>query len=369
MEDARIMILYRYIIQHVLFATFLVLGVLMGLETFLELINELSDFSAGSFGFLSVLYYVLLQIPADLYELFPIAGLLGGMIGLGWLAASHELEVMRASGFSIAQLFLAVCAVAVLWLLPITLMGEYVAPGFEKHAEQLKQAASSADSLSQEALNNLWLKQGAHFIHVDHATATHQAGISDFELDALGGLHGVGFAQRAHNEATGWVWNDFKNAKLPTFSDLDQHPLERVIQTTRVPVNKKEFVFNPTLLKIENNDIRHQSLTTLWHNVHYRRELGLDTQALEFTFWQRLLQPVSTLVMICLGIPFILGPLRATNRGGRMLGGIFVAFVFYMLHQFLGPVSLVYQLPPVVAALLPSVLFAGVGFYLLQKVK
>ncbi len=38
-----------------------------------------------------------------------------------------------------------------------------------------------------------------------------------------------------------------------------------------------------------------------------------------------------------------------------------------MSDQVFGPVALVYQLPPVFGAVLPSVLFIGLAMYFLQK--
>jgi len=86
---------------------------------------------------------------------------------------------------------------------------------------------------------------------------------------------------------------------------------------------------------------------------------------IEFDFWQRLFQPLATLVMICLAVPFIFGPLRTGTMGLRILSGVIVGFGFYILNQFFGPFSMVYQFPPLLAAGLPTLLFATLGVGLL----
>jgi lipopolysaccharide export system permease protein len=77
------------------------------------------------------------------------------------------------------------------------------------------------------------------------------------------------------------------------------------------------------------------------------------------------MQPFATLVMIFLAIPFIFGPLRSVSMGLRIMAGVIVGFGFYILNQFLGPMSQVYQIPAVVAALVPTMVFAMLGAFLL----
>jgi len=73
--------------------------------------------------------------------------------------------------------------------------------------------------------------------------------------------------------------------------------------------------------------------------------------------------------MLFLAIPFIFGPLRSVTMGLRLVSGVVVGFSFYMLNQFFGPFSLVYNVPPFVAALLPSLLFFIIGVFLMRRVR
>src|SRR5579863_724466 len=97
-------ILDRYICSAVIIATGLVVLTLLGIESFIEFIGELPSMGVANYGILSVFAYVAMQLPSDLYELFPIAGFLGSLIGLGRLASTSELVVMRAAGISIARI-------------------------------------------------------------------------------------------------------------------------------------------------------------------------------------------------------------------------------------------------------------------------
>ena len=110
------------------------------------------------------------------------------------------------------------------------------------------------------------------------------------------------------------------------------------------------------------------TLTELYRTMRYQKKNRLDSGVYALAFWQRLFQPLATLIMIFLAIPFTLGPLRSVSMGLRLMVGVMVGFLFHTTNAFFGPFSLVYQLPPPLAACLPSLLFAGVGLWLTRRI-
>ena len=62
-------ILDHYIRASVIWATCLVVLVLLGIESFIEFISELSSLGVANYGILSVFAYVGMQLPSDLYQL------------------------------------------------------------------------------------------------------------------------------------------------------------------------------------------------------------------------------------------------------------------------------------------------------------
>ena len=126
------------------------------------------------------------------------------------------------------------------------------------------------------------------------------------------------------------------------------------------------MVFNPYFVRQGQKIVEQESVIRLYHTIHYRYESGLQTGQYVFAFWQRVIQPLTTDIMICLGVPFIFGLLRQANMGLRILTGVIIGFAFYMLNQFFGPFAMVYQIPPVIAALMPTVLFTVAYVILLR---
>jgi len=68
-------------------------------------------------------------------------------------------------------------------------------------------------------------------------------------------------------------------------------------------------------------------------------------------------------------VPFIFGSLRTVSTSLRMVMGIVIGFGFYILNQFFGPLSMVFQLPPFLAAVAPTIIFAMVCVILLRRIK
>ena len=69
--------LKRYIGREVLLATLLIFAALLMLFAFFDLIHELGDVGRGDYTISAALLYVALHLPSRLYELFPVAALIG----------------------------------------------------------------------------------------------------------------------------------------------------------------------------------------------------------------------------------------------------------------------------------------------------
>ncbi|MCB1768135.1 MAG: LptF/LptG family permease, partial [Candidatus Competibacteraceae bacterium] len=124
----------RYIFRAVATATLVTLLALLLLQFFLSLLVELEDVGKGHYHFLAALRYLLLIQPQRIYELFPMALLVGALLGMGVLASGSELIVMRAAGLSLTRLTGSVLQAGLLLSLAVIIVGEFVAPPLEQFA-------------------------------------------------------------------------------------------------------------------------------------------------------------------------------------------------------------------------------------------
>ena len=89
-------ILERYIGRSVSGAVLSVIAVLMVLYALMGFANEFDNIGQHNYTIWHALGYSLLRLPERLYQLFPLATLLGTMIGLGALSRNSELVVIRS---------------------------------------------------------------------------------------------------------------------------------------------------------------------------------------------------------------------------------------------------------------------------------
>ena len=207
----------------------------------------------------------------------------------------------------------------------------------------------------------LWLHQGQAFVYVQKVTSNTQIkDISRFDFDQKNHLIALLTAKQGLLKNDVWQLNEVDMTRFTPTQTTTEH-------YQQLPLN---FTFQPELLqKRLQLDPDQQTISQLWTNIRYRKQAGLLASELESGFWARVLQPLTTVVMICLGVPFIFGSLRSASVGARILTGIIVGFVFYMLNQFLGPIALVYQWPEWIGGALPMVFFLIIYAIMLSRVK
>ena len=132
-----IRILDWYIARTLLGTVTVTLSVLIGLSALIKFVEQLRKVGEGNYDMLAALVYVLLSLPRDLEQFFPMAVLLGGLIGMGVLASNSELTIMRAAGVSIGRIVWAVMKPMLALMLVGILIGEYVAPLTENQAHAI----------------------------------------------------------------------------------------------------------------------------------------------------------------------------------------------------------------------------------------
>ncbi len=100
-------IIRRYLSAEITTSTALVFAALLMLLALFDLIHELGELGKGGYRLLHIFAYVLLSVPGHVYELFPIAALIGTLFAIAQLVANSEHTlVMRVSGVSMPRMAL-----------------------------------------------------------------------------------------------------------------------------------------------------------------------------------------------------------------------------------------------------------------------
>ena len=109
------------------------------------------------------------------------------------------------------------------------------------------------------------------------------------------------------------------------------------------------------------------SIESLYNYIRFLRLQNTDTAGYEVAFWRKVLQPLIILGLVLIGISFVFGPLRDSTMGFRIFIGVVVGVSFRILQDMLGPLSIVFEFPPLMAVLAPVLFCVVVGLYLLRR--
>ena len=344
-------LLNRYIMKYVVMATLVVSLIFVGINFFIDFAAELSNIGQGQYNLWHAFIYVAMQLPFNFYQLFPMAGLLGALIGLGQLSASNELIVMRAAGFSVLQVSGAVIYAAIFMLIIAMGVGELLAPGLLQYSEDYKNELIGQLAPSHGASEDIWMHDNNRFIHIEKILDPNTLqGITEYKFNDSNQLSMVSHANYATRNGFSWL--------LQQTTQLQFNGTN--ITGTEAPYMTLMADIKPKLLNQQDIEPEELSLRALYETIRYRTTIGLSSSHIAYIFWQRIISPFTVMVMMCLGVPFIFGSQRSMTMGQRIVIGVVLGFGFYMLNQFLGLFSMVFQLQPFVSAAFPTLLF-GVG--------
>lgn len=352
-------LLDRYIGLSVAYSTFFVTLVLLALFTFFTFAGELNRVGKGDYQAVDALMFALLTIPALLYQLFPTAALIGTMSGLGILASNSELVAMRAAGYSLGRILRSVLGFSLLLMILVTFVGEYLAPPAQQYAETNRSFALSGNKVVQTR-GGVWLRDGERYIQISQIAENGRLyDINVYELSDDLRLRQVEKIQSALNfEGSRWLLTGYDTL---TLRDAN------VIIAQKNAVTTDSFVA-PDVLSLIALKPESMSAQTALKYIDYMEENGVDASHYKQAFWMKVATPLATFVMVLLAIPIVLGSLRAMTAGHRILIGTLLGVGFYLLNQVLAYVGLAYEMPPVLVAFAPLVVFLGVALRMMKRI-
>ncbi|HEY5716548.1 MAG TPA: LPS export ABC transporter permease LptG [Psychromonas sp.] len=350
-------ILDRYIGKTIFAATFLSLFVLIGLSSIIKFVDQMRAVGEGTYGAWHAAYFVILKIPAELAVFFPMAALIGALIGLGSLASSSELVVMQAAGLSKLRIAVAVLKTAIPMVLAVMVLSEFVAPQTDKEAYSMRYLARKGeDKVSNQY--GVWVKDAGSFVSIERMN--NQSELFNVQLyffDEKLKLQYAILARKAVFEEGGWR---FENTSKTTFfaDKTETSQLDNYLWDTKLTPKKLEVVLG---------EPDKMSMRDIYNYINYLENNEQDANGYWLTFWRKAVLPFTIVVMMLLSVSFIFGGLRTVTMGTRLIFGIAAGFTFHVSGELFGPFSLVFNLPPILGALLPSFLVLSVAIYLLKR--
>jgi len=350
-------ILDLYIARVIISSSGLCLLILTGLSGIIKWVDQLRVVGRGAYTMVDAGIYVLFLVPRDIEMFFPMAVLLGALIGMGMLASNSELVVMQASGMSRLQITQSAMKTAIPLMIMIMILGEWGAPIAERSAKELQATKISGGSLIKSH-SGVWAKDGDLFVNIGEVQDINNLNnISLYKFNDQQELTQVTHAKSAVFNDNAWQLSSVDNTSVKKDRVIRDHLDSDVWQSSLTPDKLSVVSVKPESL----------SISGLIDYLDYLKINQQDPSRYELALWRKIMQPVTVAVMMLVALSFVFGPLRTVTMGARVLLGVVAGFSFYISNQIFGPMSIVYDVPAVVGAIAPSILFTGIAFYYIRK--
>jgi LPS export ABC transporter permease LptF/LPS export ABC transporter permease LptG len=311
-----------------------------------------------------VLEYLLYISPQMLYMTIPVAILVGVLLTFGLMSKSNEITALKATGVSVYRLLVPALTVAIALSGAQFALDATLLPSFNRRQDQLHAQIKGQPPQSYHDPEHKWVfgrHNDIYYFSFFDPSRQEFAGISVFSFNpASFTLTRQIFARRARWDATvpGWV---FTSGWVRTYADG--------ASATYQPFLVSTFAGLPELPSYFATDARQGSQMTyaeLRSYIASLRRSGYDASRLSITLAKKIAYPLITVVMALLAFPFAL----TVGRRGTVAGiavGILVAIVYWSTASLLQALGNLDQLPALLAAWTPDVLFLGASLYLLLR--
>lgn len=353
----------RYLAREIYRSTSVVLIALLGLFTFFTLVDELDTVNAR-FPLTALFYLQGLSLPTRLYDLLPIGLLIGAILALSGLAQRNELVILRVSGVSGMGLLRMLWTVSIPIILGALVLSEFLTPLAEIKSSEVNLLMRGRVEGGRLA-SGYWFKEptpngGTRVINVGKLLASGNVeNLSIYEFpdgitlsvmsQAKSGKFVKGKLEmqdvvETHIDANiKSVLADAKVTGKPaaTVKQLPQQTIDTTLSSERLVAR----ILTPERM----------SLVALHDYIDYldRNQLQADRQIV--AVWRKMAYPFTLLVMLTIAAPISFMQTRRGGVGAKVFLGILLGTGFFMINQLALNVSLLFNWPPVVTALLPNV--------------
>jgi len=356
----------RLIYGEIFVAVGFVLLAFLSLFFFFDLVDELPALGKASpldaqlvYDLPRALLYVALFVPSHVYELLPIAVLIGSVFVLARLAQGSEYTILRTSGLGPWRALRMLLGLGAIFVALTFALGDYVTPLADRNGQLLKARYQGHISVGQ---TGAWLKERQTYSNfsVNVGAMTPQGGLDGiriFEFDNQGFLVSTLQAQSGQIESDeSWTLNQVQRREFDTAGLESARITSSKLDTMRWPSTISTEMVSVALLKPER-----MRTADLYAYIQHLEANGQTAQRYEIEFWRKVFYPLSCLVMVVLALPFAYLHFRSGSITGYVFGGVMAGISFFLLNNVFGYIGNLNQWQPWLAAASPAMIYSVVS--------
>jgi lipopolysaccharide export system permease protein len=330
----------------------------LALFFFIDFVDELGSVGQRGYSALLAAVYCVLLAPGHLYELMPIAVLIGTIYALARLAQSSQYTILRTGGLGPGRALWLLTLLALVFGLFTFAVGDYMAPYAERVASQMRAVFTGGLKLAR---SGAWIKQhaltpyGERTYSINVGSAEGGSRLRDvriFEFDADGRLLTRTFAERAEVARDGtWTLAD---ATITRWRDAG--PESSVRQETQASLAWPSTL-SPQVVAAAVLPVTTMSTIDLWRYIGHLADNEQASELQKIQFWKRALYPFACLVMMGLALPFAYLNARSGGVSVKVFAGIMIGVSFVLLNNVFSHLGVLGNWTPWIVATAPGALY------------
>ncbi len=368
----------RYLGREIVSSILFVLAGFLALFAFFDFINELEDVGRGGYKLQHAIAFVVLGLPSRIYELMPIAALIGTIFALAQFASHSEFTAMRAAGLGRRRALAAIVAVGMWFAIATALVGELLTPQAEKLAQTVRLSAVGG-AVAGQFRSGLWIRdtlkdaQGnvlrMRFVNIGELlpdATLRRVRVFEFDRD-LRLVEIVNAESGRFKPPESWR---LEGARQTEFEPVRVADDAVALRATRTVVAQRDWVseLNPDLLGVLMLVPERMSAWSLAQYVQHLRDNQQRADRYEIALWKKVVYPIAVIVMMALALPFAYLQARAGGIGYKVFAGIMLGIAFHFLNSLFSHLGLLNTWPAWLAASVPSAIAAVLALGLLAWV-
>ena len=351
----------RYIAKTLLTHTIIVLVVWLGIYSFFNFLTEINSVGRENYTVISAIKYIVLKMPEVTYSQAAPVILLGCVLGMGHLATTNQLLIFRISGISILKIAGLTIQNALIFILFIIAIGEFIAPVSSNFAENGRSNALGGNLLSKSQ-DGFWIRDGNNFINVKkNIDGKTFIGITIIEVDSLNKISRVIKSEDATFDGKSLEMDDSQMFSLSNESYFDEISLKDYLSYS------ESVSFDQDLIESLEKEPKDLTTWTIIKQIQFLSDNKLRTEIFEVELYKRIMKPITLVSMILLAMLFIFGSTRDTTLGRKIFFGVALGLSFEMLSRIAGAMALSFDFNTLISSILPSALVMVISIILLIK--
>jgi len=349
----------RYITKTLLNFTLVVLVIWLGVYSFFNFLSEMSSIGQVNYTIIEALRYIALQIPEVSYKHISPVILLGCVLGMGHLATTNQLLVLRISGMSIYKLTFLTIKTALIFVIAVIVIGEIFAPILSEEAEKGRSKALDIEIASQSQ-EGFWIRDGENFINVEkNIDGKLFTGVTVIEVNSSNEISKVVTSEQAIFDGKSMDMKNTAITSIDTSKEIDEIFLKKPKSYNKTVSFDQDLIDS---LKKEPEEL------TTWNiikQIQFLSDNRLRSGIFEVELYKRVIKPITLVAMILLAMLFIFGSTRDVTLGRKIFFGIALGLLFELLSRISGAMALSFNFNPVLSAVLPTIVVMIIAIILL----